>query len=147
MALATDFRIAAADARLGLPEILLGIIPGGGGTQRLSRLTGITLAKDLIYSGRHMDAEEALAAGVISSIHGSDEVQASAVEMAARYATGPAALRIAKKVILAGYHESLEDAVEIEAQGFADAFETDDKVTGVSSFMEHGPGKATFSGR
>lgn len=147
LALATDFRIAATDARLGLPEILLGIIPGGGGTQRLSRLAGITLAKDLIYSGRHMGADEALGARIVSSIHEPDRVQAAAVELAARYAAGPASLRIAKKVILAGYHEALDDTVEIEAQGFADAFTTDDKVTGVASFMEHGPGKATFTGR
>lgn len=147
LALATDFRIAATDARLGMPEILLGIIPGGGGTQRLSRLAGITVAKDLVYSGRHMGADEALAAGIVSSIHEPADVQAAALELAARYATGPASLRIAKRVILAGYHESLGDAVEIEAQGFADTFTTDDKVAGVASFMEHGPGKATFTGR
>jgi enoyl-CoA hydratase/carnithine racemase len=147
LALATDFRIAATDARLGMPEILLGIIPGGGGTQRLSRLAGITLAKDLVYSGRQMTADEALAARIVSSVHEPDEAQAAAVELAARYAGGPASLRIAKRVMLAGYHESLDDAVEIEAQGFADTFTTEDKVTGVASFMEHGPGKATFTGR
>jgi enoyl-CoA hydratase/carnithine racemase len=146
LALATDFRIAAADARLGMPEILLGIIPGGGGTQRLSRLAGITLAKDLVYSGRHMTADEALDARIISSVHEPDEVQAAAVELATRYADGPASLRIAKRVMLAGYHESMDVAVEIEAQGFADTFTTEDKVTGVASFMEHGPGKATFTG-
>lgn len=147
LALATDFRIAATDARLGMPEILLGIIPGGGGTQRLSRLAGITLAKDLVYSGRQMAADEALAARIVSSVHEPGDVQTAAIELARRYADGPASLRIAKRVILAGYHESLEDAVEIEAQGFADTFLTDDKVTGVASFMEHGPGKATFTGR
>lgn len=147
LALATDFRVAATDARLGLPEILLGIIPGGGGTQRLSRLAGITLAKDLVYSGRNLDAEEALAARIISSIHEPDEVQAKAVEMAAGYAAGPASLRIAKRVMLDGYHLDLEDAAEIEAQGFADSFTTDDRVTGVASFLEAGPGKAEFTGR
>jgi len=147
LALATDFRIAAVDAQLGMPEILLGIIPGGGGTQRLSRLAGITLAKDLVYSGRNMDPEEALAARIISSIHESDDLQAAALELAARYAGGPASLRIAKRVIIDGYHLTLEEAAEIEAQGFADTFTTEDKVSGVASFMEHGPGKATFSGR
>jgi len=147
LALATDFRIAATDAHLGMPEILLGIIPGGGGTQRLSRLAGITLAKDLVYSGRHMTADEALIARIISSVHEPEEVQAAAIELATRYAGGPASLRIAKRVMLAGYHESLDDAVEIEARGFADAFTTEDKVTGVASFMEHGPGKANFTGR
>ena len=147
MALATDFRIAATDARLGLPEILLGIIPGGGGTQRLSRLAGITLAKDLVYSGRHLSADEALSARIISSIHEPDQVQAAAVELARGYATGPASLRIAKRVLLDGYHLPLDDAVELEAQGFADTFATEDMAVGVASFMEKGPGKATFSGR
>jgi enoyl-CoA hydratase len=147
LALATDFRIAATDSRLGMPEILLGIIPGGGGTQRLSRLAGITLAKDLVYSGRHMAADEALGARIISSVHQPEDVQAAAIELASRYAGGPASLRIAKRVILDGYHRPLDDAVEIEAQGFADTFLTDDKVTGVASFMAHGPGKAAFTGR
>jgi len=147
LALATDFRIAATDARLGMPEILLGIIPGGGGTQRLSRLAGITMAKDLVYSGRNMDPDEALAARIISSIHEPAELQAAALELASRYASGPASLRIAKRVILEGYHLTLEEAAEIEAQGFADTFTTDDMVNGVASFMEHGPGKATFTGR
>ena len=147
MALATDFRIAATDARLGTPEILLGIIPGGGGTQRLSRLAGITLAKDLVYSGRHMKADEALAVRIISSIHEPDQVQAAAMELASSYASGPASLRIAKRVLLDGYHLPLAEAVELEAQGFADTFATDDMTVGVASFLESGPGKATFSGR
>ncbi len=146
LALATDFRIAAADARLGLPEMLLGIIPGGGGTQRLGRLVGITLAKELVYTGRNLDAEEALAAGLISAIHEPDAVQAAALEMASTYAAGPASLRIAKRVMLAGCHLPIEDAAEIEADGFAEAFTTDDKITGVSSFIEHGPGRAIFTG-
>lgn len=147
LALATDFRVASTDARLGLPEILLGIIPGGGGTQRLSRLAGITLAKDLVYSGRNMAAQEALDARVISSVHEPSEVQPAAIDLANRYAAGPASLRIAKRVMLEGYHHPLDVAAEIEAQGFADAFATADRVTGVASFMENGPGKATFTGR
>jgi enoyl-CoA hydratase/carnithine racemase len=146
LALATDFRIAAADAQLGFPEILLGIIPGGGGTQRLSRLAGITLAKELIYSGRRMSADEALAAHVISSIHDPAEVQAAAIELAKTYAAGPASLRIAKRVMMSGYHLPLDAAATVEIVGFGDAFTTEDRVTGVASFMEHGPGKATFSG-
>jgi enoyl-CoA hydratase/carnithine racemase len=147
LALATDFRFAADDARLGMPEILLGIIPGGGGTQRLSRLAGITYAKDLVYSGRQVTAAEALDAGIVSAVYPADELLDAATAQAAVYAAGPASLRIAKQVMLDGYHQPLEDAVEIEAQGFADAFTTDDKVVGVASFMEHGPGAATFSGR
>lgn len=147
LALATDFRIAATDSRLGMPEIQLGIIPGGGGTQRISRLAGITIAKDLVYTGRHMRADEALATGVISSIHEPDEVQAAAIEWAKTFAAGPASLRIAKRVMLAGLSLSLEDAAALEAEGFAESFETEDKVVGVASFMESGPGNAKFSGR
>jgi enoyl-CoA hydratase len=146
LALATDFRIAATDSRLGLPEMLLGIIPGGGGTQRLSRLAGITLAKELVYTGRNLDAQEALDAGVVSAIHEPGKVQDAALEMASTYAAGPASLRIAKRVMLAGHHLSLEDAAEVEAEGFAEAFTTNDKTTGVTSFMEYGPGRATFTG-
>ena len=146
IALATDFRIAATTSRLGMPEMLLGIIPGGGGTQRLSRLSGLTAAKDLVYSGRQIDAEEALSLNIISSIHEPDALHDAALELASTYAAGPASLRIAKRVILEGYSLSLEEAAEVEAQGFADAFTTDDHTTGVASFLEHGPGKATFSG-
>jgi enoyl-CoA hydratase len=146
LALATDFRIAATDSLLGLPEILLGIIPGGGGTQRLSRLIGITLAKELVYSGRNLNGEEALAAGLISSVHPPETVQDAALDLATTYAAGPAALRIAKRVMLAGIHLPLDVAADIEADGFAEAFTTNDKTTGVSSFMEHGPGRATFTG-
>ncbi|MDW3219823.1 MAG: enoyl-CoA hydratase/isomerase family protein [Acidimicrobiales bacterium] len=147
LAMATDFRIAAGDARMGQPEMLLGVMPGGGGSQRLPRLTGITLAKELIYTGRNLTAEEALAAGVISSIHEPDEVQAAAVELATRYAAGPASLRLAKTVMVAGMHLSVEDAVQLEIEAFADAFETDDRTIGVASFLENGPGKAEFTGR
>lgn len=147
LALATDFRVAATDARLGLPETHLGIIPGGGGTQRLSRLTGITLAKDLVYSGRTLDADEAVAARIVSSVHEPVDVQTAALDMAERFAGGPASLRIAKRVMLEGYHLPLDQAAEIEAQGFADAFTTDDRVIGVASFMDSGPGQAEFTGR
>lgn len=147
LALATDFRIAASDARVGLPEILLGIIPGGGGTQRLGRLVGTTLAKDLVYSGRNLTAPEALDAGIVSSVHEPEDLRQAANEMAARYAAGPAALRIAKRVMQVGSELGLAEAAELEAAGFAEAFTTEDRVIGVSSFLEHGPGKATFTGR
>ena len=147
LALATDFRIAATDASLGLPEMLLGIIPGGGGTQRLARLAGVTLAKDLIYSGRTIGAEAALAANLISSIHEPDDVLSVAVEMAERYAAGPASLQLAKAAILSGYHLNLDEAVKIEAERFADAFTTADSKVGVRTFLDVGPGKAKFQGK
>lgn len=147
LALATDFRLVAEDSRLGFPEIMLGLIPGGGGTQRLSRLAGITLTKDLIYSGRHLSADDAIAHNIASAIHPRDEVYDRAVDLAATYATGPASMRLAKRAILDGFHLPLAEAAEVEVQRFADCFSTADCRTGVQSFLENGPGKATFSGR
>ncbi len=146
LALATDFRLVADDARFGFPEILLGLLPGGGGTQRLSRLSGITLAKELIYSGRQIGPEEAVSRGVASSIHEAETLYDDAIEMAAGYARGPASTRLAKRAILDGLHLPLPEAVEVEAQRFADAFDTDDCRSGVASFLENGPGKAQFTG-
>lgn len=147
LAMATDFRVAATDAQLGQPEILLGIMPGGGGSQRLSRLAGITLAKELVYTGRNLGAPEALAANVVSSIHEPGEVQDAARELAETYARGPASLRMAKRVMVAGLHLPMEEAVQLEIEAFADTFDTDDRAIGVASFLENGPGKATFTGR
>ena len=146
LALATDFRIAAADASLGLPEMLLGIIPGGGGTQRLARLAGVTVAKELIYSGRSITATEAKDANLISSVHEPDDVYDDAVALAETYARGPASLQLAKAAILSGYHLTLDEAVRIEAERFADAFTTADSKVGVRSFLENGPGNADFTG-
>ena len=90
LAMATDFRVAADDATFGQPEILLGIIPGGGGTQRLPRLVGVTRAKEIIYTGRNVHPDEALAIGLVSAVHPPEETYDAAVEMAAGYAAGPA---------------------------------------------------------
>jgi enoyl-CoA hydratase/carnithine racemase len=147
LAMATDFRVAAADATLGQPEILLGIIPGGGGTQRLTRLAGVTVAKELIFSGRSITADDALRHGIVSSVHEPDSLLDDARDLAARYAAGPAALRLAKRAILDGLHLPLEEAVRVEAEAFADTFDTEDRAVGVASFLEHGPGKASFLGR
>ena len=147
LALATDFRVAAGNAQLGNPEVLLGIIPGGGATQRLARLAGVTTAKDLVYSGRAIGAEEALACNLISAIFEPDEVQAEAIKMAEGYAAGPASLQLAKAAVLSGYHLPLDEAVKIESQLFADCFDTEDCAIGVQSFLQNGPGKASFTGR
>ena len=147
LAMATDFRVAASDAVFGQPEILLGIIPGGGGTQRLPRLVGVTRAKDIIYTGRNVYPDEALAIGLISSVHPSEATYDAAVEMAAGYAAGPAALRMAKQAVMDGLPLSLADAVARETEHFGDCFTTDDTAIGVASFLEKGPGKATFTGR
>ncbi|WP_067963761.1 enoyl-CoA hydratase/isomerase family protein [Nocardiopsis trehalosi] len=148
LALCADFRVAADDARLGQPEILLGVIPGAGGTQRLPRLVGPARAKDLIFTGRHVGAEEALAIGLVDSVVPAGEVYAAAVAMAARYAEGPAlALRAAKQAVDSGLETDLATGLEIERLHFASLFATEDQKEGMRSFAEEGPGKARFTGR
>ncbi len=146
VAVSTDFRMAADNARFGVPEIQLGLIPGGGGTQRLARLAGVTMAKEMVYTGRHVTADEAKAFRIVSSIHDPESLYDDAVARAVEFAKGPAALRLAKEAILEGLHLPLGEAVEVEAEKFAAAFETADGQTGIQSFLENGPGKATFTG-
>jgi enoyl-CoA hydratase/carnithine racemase len=148
VALSCDFRVAGDNAKLGQPEILLGIIPGAGGTQRLSRLVGPARAKDLVFSGRFVDAEEALRIGLVDQVVAPDDVYAAARTMVERYATGPAyALRAAKEAIDRGIEVDLETGLEIERQAFAALFATEDRAIGMRSFVENGPGKAVFEGR
>jgi enoyl-CoA hydratase/carnithine racemase len=148
LALCADVRIAADDVKLGQPEILLGLIPGAGGTQRLTRLIGPSRAKDLIFTGRFVGAEEALAIGLVDRVVAPDHVYRVALEWASRVAEGPAlALRAAKQVIDSGLEVDLATGLEIERQQFAALFATQDQKTGMSSFLAKGPGKAVFEGR
>ncbi len=148
LALCCDFRFAAEDARIGQPEILLGIIPGAGGTQRLPRLIGPARAKDLVYSGRHVKSEEALQIGLLDKVFPSNEVYQKAVEAARRYANGPTvALRAAKASINWGSRTDLRTGLVIERETFADLFATEDQKTGMQSLLDKGPGKATFAGK
>jgi enoyl-CoA hydratase/carnithine racemase len=148
VALAADFRIAGERARLGQPEILLGIIPGAGGTQRLPRLIGPAKAKDLVFSGRMVGAAEALELGLVDQVVPDADVYSAAVEMVKRYAAGPAlALRAAKQAIDAGLGVDLATGLELERVQFAALFGTEDQRAGMRSFLENGPGKATFTGR
>jgi len=148
VALATDVRFAADDAKLGQPEILLGIIPGAGGTQRLARLVGPAKAKDLIYTGRFVSAQEALEIGLVDQLHPAADVYAKAVEWAGQFAGGPAlALRAAKTAVDRGLEVDLFTGLEIERSEFAGLFATEDQKLGMESFVENGPGKATFRGR
>jgi enoyl-CoA hydratase/carnithine racemase len=148
VALACDFRVAGEGARLGQPEILLGVIPGAGGTQRLPRLIGPARAKDLVFTGRMVPADEALAIGLVDRVVPAADVYAAAVEMVSRYASGPAvALRAAKQAIDHGLDVDLATGLEIERVQFAALFGTDDQREGMRSFMENGPGKARFTGR
>ena len=148
VALACDVRVAGDDARLGVPEIQLGIIPGGGGTQRLARLVGPARAKDLCYTGRHVRAEEALRIGLVDEVVAPDDVLSAATARAERYAQGPAlALRAAKAAIDRGIGVPIEDGLAIERDLFAGLFATEDRERGLTSFLTDGPGKATFVGR
>ena len=148
VALAADFRVAGEKARLGQPEILLGVIPGAGGTQRLPRLIGPARAKDLVFSGRMVGAAEALRLGLVDQVVPDDSVYQAAVDLVKRYAAGPAlALRAAKQAIDAGLGVDLATGLEIERVQFAALFGTEDQRAGMRSFLENGPGKATFTGR
>ena len=148
VALAADFRVAGESARLGQPEILLGVIPGAGGTQRLPRLIGPAKAKDLVFSGRMVNAAESLAIGLVDQVVPDADVYQAAVDMVKRYAAGPAlALRAAKQAIDAGLGVELATGLEIERVQFAALFGTEDQRAGMRSFLENGPGKATFTGR
>jgi enoyl-CoA hydratase/carnithine racemase len=146
LALCCDMRIAADDAKLGQPEILLGIIPGAGGTQRLPRLVGVSRAKELVFTGRHVAADEALAIGLVNSVVPADEVYASARALAERLAKGPAlALRAAKEAIDRGMDTDLTTGLDIERVRFAALFATDDQSLGMAAFVEKRP--AEFTGR
>ena len=148
LALAADFRVAGENARLGQPEILLGIIPGAGGTQRLSRLVGPAKAKDIVFSGRMVAAAEALEIGLVDRVVPDAEVYQAALDLVQRYATGPAlALRAAKQAIDYGLGVDLATGLEIERVQFAALFGTADQREGMRSFLDNGPGQATFTGR
>jgi enoyl-CoA hydratase/carnithine racemase len=147
LALTADFRVCGDNTKLGQPEILLGLIPGAGGTQRLARLVGPAKAKDLIYSGRFVDAAEALAIGLVDKVVPPDDVYTAAVEWASRFVHGPAfALRAAKAAVDGGLDGDLESGLRLESQLFAGLFATEDKRIGVESFLANGPGKAEFVG-
>lgn len=148
LALCADFRVAGANARLGQPEILLGLIPGAGGTQRLARLVGPARAKELIFTGRFVAAEEALAIGLVDRVVEPGEVYQAARDMVAGFANGPAyALRAAKEAVDRGLEVDLDTGLEIERQQFTGLFATEDRAIGMASFVENGPGKAKFVGR
>jgi len=148
LSMACDFRVAAENAKLGQPEVLLGVIPGAGGTQRLSRLVGPARAKDIIFTGRFVSAAEALAIGLVDEVVPAEDVYAAARRRVERYVGGPAyAIRAAKEAIDRGLEVDLETGLEIERMQFAGVFATRDRDIGMASFVEHGPGKAQFEGR
>lgn len=148
LALCADFRVLGTRAKIGQPEILLGVIPGAGGTQRLARLVGPAKAKDLVFTGRHVGAEEALEIGLADAVVPDAEVYETAVAMARKFAAGPPlALAAAKRAIDEGLELHLDEALNLETRLFAELFDTEDQKTGMRSFLESGPGKADFTGR
>jgi enoyl-CoA hydratase len=148
LACACDLRMAADNARFGQPEVLLGVIPGAGGTQRLARLVGPSRAKDLVLTGRMVGAEEALRIGLADRVVPVEQLYLRAVELAAELAAGAVVAQgLAKRAIDAGLDRPLAAGLDIEAELFVQVFETEDARTGVQSFLTQGPGRATFSGR
>ena len=148
LALAADRRIAGDNVKVGQPEIQLGVIPGAGGTQRLARLIGPSKAKDIVYTGRFVKADEALALGIVDEVVAPDDVYTAAHKWAAQFANGPAvALRAAKAAIDGGLDLDLDNALKLESHLFAALWATEDQKNGMRSFIENGPGKATFEGK
>jgi enoyl-CoA hydratase/carnithine racemase len=148
LALCADVRFAAEDAVLGQPEILLGIIPGAGGTQRLTRLVGPSRAKNIVFTGRFVPAAEALVIGLVDRVVPADQVYDEAVAWARQFSVAATyALRAAKEAIDAGVEVDLDTGLTIERQQFAGLFATEDRRIGMTSFVENGPGKAQFEGR
>jgi enoyl-CoA hydratase len=148
LALACDYRIAAERAVFGQPEILLGIIPGGGGTQRLARAVGASRAKELMITGRQVRADEALRIGLADEVVPTEELHDRAIELAAEVARGAlVAQALTKRAVDEGLSLSLEAGLVLERDLFEDVFATEDSQIGVQSFLAHGPGKAEFTGR
>jgi enoyl-CoA hydratase/carnithine racemase len=137
LALACDWRVVAEDAKLGQPEIKLGVIPGAGGTQRLARLVGPAKAKDIIFTGRMVDAAEALAIGLADRVVPAEQVYDEAVKLVQPYVNGPAqAIRAAKLAIDGGLDRDLAAGLAWESQLFASLFATEDKTEGMAAFVE-----------
>jgi enoyl-CoA hydratase/carnithine racemase len=147
LALTCDLRVGAENTRVGQPEILLGVLPGAGGTQRLARLVGPARAKELIWSGRQVRADEAHALGILDRVVPADEVESTALHWAAELGKGAViAMGLAKRAIDDGLGVPLAQGLDLEAEAFVESFGTDDARVGVESFLEHGAGKAKFTG-
>jgi enoyl-CoA hydratase/carnithine racemase len=148
VALCCDRRVVGDNVKVGQPEMQLGVIPGGGGTQRLARLIGPARAKDIVYTGRFVGAEEALRIGMVDEVVAPDDVYAAARRWAEQFVDGPArALAAAKAAIDSGLDGDLDSGLKLESHLFAALFATQDQKIGMRSYIENGLGKATFTGR
>jgi enoyl-CoA hydratase/carnithine racemase len=145
--LACDFRFASTGARFGQPEIVVGLIPGAGGTQRLPRLIGPARAKRMIYTGEFVDATLGADWGLVDEVVDGDAFD-RALEQAKRYAAGPTmSLAAAKRAIVRATNVGIEEGLAFELDEFTKLFSTDDTRRGLESFLAEGPGKATYEGR
>lgn len=149
LALSADFRIMSKTARLQLAEILIGIMPGAGGTQRLPRLIAFDKAKEIIYTGRSVMADEALELGIVTKLADEGKTYEAALEMAQQFAKGaPLALRAAKRAVDHGINMSLDDALAFESQLFASLYATKDQKIGADALIETGRlDQAKFEGQ
>lgn len=148
LAMACDYRVASTKAVFGQPEILLGIIPGGGGTQRLPRLVGPSRAKEMMVTGRQVKADEALRIGLADEVVEPEALMSRALELASSIASGATqAVRLIKQAVDSGIETDVASGLALELRLFEEVFRTEDSRTGVASFLENGPGKATFRGR
>jgi enoyl-CoA hydratase/carnithine racemase len=146
LAMGADFRYLAVDARVGQPEMLLGLIPGAGGTQRLSRLVGYQRAKEMVFSGRQVDAEEALEMGLADRVLPADELLEATMGTAREWATKPTrAIAAAKNALNSGFGVPVSEGLLIEREAFNDSFKTEDAREGVAAFI--GKRQPDFKGR
>ena len=147
LSMACDYRIASTKAVFGQPEILLGIIPGGGGTQRLPRLVGASRAKEIMITGRQVKADEALNIGLANEVVEPDALMARALELAISIASGATvATGLIKRAVDEGMQTDLAQGLALELELFEEVFHSTDSQIGVASFLENGPGKASFNG-
>jgi enoyl-CoA hydratase/carnithine racemase len=148
LALCADLRVVGERAKLGQPEVLLGVIPGLGGSQRLPRLIGPSRAKDMILTGRYVGAQEAKEFGLADRVVADDAVYDEALALAQQFAAGaPLALAAAKRAVNQGLEVDIATGCQIERLEFAGLFASDDRRIGMESFLAEGAGKATFTGR
>ncbi|MGH8952384.1 MAG: enoyl-CoA hydratase/isomerase family protein [Acidimicrobiia bacterium] len=146
LAMGADFRHLAVDARVGQPEMLLGLIPGAGGTQRLTRLVGYQRAKEMVFSGRQVDAEEALDSGLADRVFPTDELLEATMDAAREWASKPTrAIAAAKKALNHGFGMPVSEGLLIEREAFNDSFRTEDAREGVAAFI--GKREPDFKGR
>ena len=146
LALACDLRIASENAKMGLPEVGLGIMPGWGGTQRLPRIVGTGLAKEIILTGDHIDAERAKRIGLVNKVVASDDLDEAAIEMLGRIMSrGPVAIGAAISAINMSLNVDLDSGLAYEQSMFSLCFSTDDSKEGISAFLEKR--KPKFRGR